>query len=129
MGHVRKKKQRQLRRREARRQKRNMGKPDTLSPLSCFATDDDKTRSQQQLLSPSPPSTRDAKKMLSTALVRQSHEPMYVQPMVSYVAVVQDSLLQEYDIMDDFTSILVEDYDIIDVSREDIPYDTAVFCY
>lgn len=61
----------------------------------------------------------DTLNLLSEALQKRMEEPMYFDSYATQPE--QDRFWEEYDILDDYTSLITEEYDIVDVCDEHIP--------
>ena len=151
LGRIRKKKQRNLMRRKARRvkhPKQPKRKPTTtLKPSKVMPIPH----------SPSSPATSPSAKeslgmfrntytTLSDNLQKERNQSMYVAPQVAIQVAAQvpnatttptmnvthqhqpDSILQEYDILHDFTAVLMEEYDVLDRFADDILSPSAITC-
>lgn len=84
---------------------------------------------------------------LSGSLQKERNQSMYVAPHVAVQVATQvhnaptplatnvtphqhqpDPIVQEYDILHDFTAVLMEEYDVLDRFADDIPSPSAVMC-
>lgn len=123
LGRIRKKKQRNLVRRKARQQKR-LALPDTneSSSETYFHP------SRQPYWPPSfkipiiekvqkSATNRETPNVVSLAVQKQMDKPMYVGAAgACFTQPEKDHFWDEYDILEDYTDLITEEYDIIDLS-------------
>ena len=149
LGRIRKKKQRNLMRRKARQLKRRpttTWKPSKIVPIPHSPSSSTTSLATQD--SPNP--FLNTHTTLSGSLQKERNQSMYVAPQVAAQVATQvvaqvpnapsalttnvthqyqpDSIAQEYDILHDFTTVLMEEYDVVDRFADDIPSPSAIMC-